>query len=162
MFDPTSTTSLVSSRISRERHSSGVSPSSGRPPGSSHSFLPLRRKSTSADPSNFRNKTPLTEMGNETGVPISVSSRCKAAVLPHHVAMQRLHLVAGFLQPLGHLLSHHHAAMLAAGTTEGHGQVAFSLVHVMRQQIQHQLRHAIEELPSLRKTAHVGGDFGIE
>src|SRR6202789_1215903 len=135
MHESIPTTSPVSSRISRERHSSGVSPASGRPPGSSHSFLSLRRRSTSADPLIFRNKTPLTDMGNETRVPISISSSIKATVSSHHVAMQRLHLIAGFLQPLGHLLGHHHAAMLAASATEGHGQVAFSLVHVVRQQV---------------------------
>src|ERR1700722_13359397 len=106
MHESIPTTSPVSSRISRARHSSGVSPASGRPPRSFHSFLSLRRKSTSADPSILRNKTPLIEMGNEAGVPIGISSGGNATALAHHVAMQRLHLVAGFLQPLGHLLGH--------------------------------------------------------
>src|SRR5580698_71143 len=112
MFDPTSTTSPVSSRISRERHSSGVSPASGRPPGSSHSFLSLRRRSTSAVPSTIRNKTPLTDVGSGTSFTIGALFLRKLVVSAHNVAMQRLHLVAGFLQPLGHLFSHHDAAML--------------------------------------------------
>src|SRR5208283_407115 len=39
-------------------------------------------------------------------------TRASSAASPRHIPMQRLHLIPGLLQPLAHLLGHHHAAVL--------------------------------------------------
>jgi translocation and assembly module TamB len=56
-----------------------------------------------------------------------------------HVAVDGFYLVAGFLQALVHLFGHHDAAVLAAGAAEGYGQIALAFLHVMGQQVKHQL-----------------------
>ena len=61
-----------------------------------------------------RNK-PLRSIAGSTSYRAAESS----SISPHDVAMQRLYLVAGFLEPRGDLFGHHYAAVLAAGATKG-------------------------------------------
>src|SRR6202034_87987 len=82
--------------------------------------------------------------------------------LARDIPMQRLYLIACLLEATGYFFCHHHAAVLAAGTAEGDGQIALPFLNVVRKQVEHQLRYAIEKLPSLRESAHVGGNLGIE
>src|SRR5580658_2910259 len=75
--------------------------------------------------------------------------------------MDRLHLEAGLFEALAHLVGHHDAAMLAACTAESHSQVTLAFLHIVRQEIQHQLRYPIKELDGLRKLAHKRGYLGV-
>src|SRR5215469_11270618 len=63
--------------------------------------------------------------------------------------MNYFHVVPGFCQPLPHLFSNQHGAMLSACTPKGDGQVTLALANVVRNQIDQQLRNAGDELPRL-------------
>src|ERR1039458_4880115 len=76
--------------------------------------------------------------------------------------MQGLHLVASLLEPFAEFFGHHYAAVLAAGAAEGNRQVALPFFNIVRKQVEHELGYAIEKLRCLRKSANVGGDFGIQ
>src|SRR5215472_3540530 len=77
------------------------------------------------------------------------------------VAVQHLHPISRFLQPLGHIFGDHYRPVLAAGAAESNGQIAFALVNVMRQEVNKQIRDALDELGSLRKRADVFCDLGM-
>src|SRR5580704_5780418 len=51
----------------------------------------------------------------------------------HDIAVVHLGLKTGSRQVLANLVRHHHRSVLAAGTSEGDGQVTLSLAYVMRQ-----------------------------
>ena len=65
--------------------------------------------------------------------------------------MHYLHPVLRFAQTFAHLFRDHDRAMLAAGTAEGDGQVALAFLNVVRQQIDEQLRDALDEFLGLGK-----------
>jgi pimeloyl-ACP methyl ester carboxylesterase len=77
-----------------------------------------------------------------------------------HVAMQRLDLVAGFVESFGELFGHHHAAVLAAGASEGDGQVALAFFDVMREQVEHELGTRLRNSHRLRKSATYAATLG--
>src|SRR6516162_8004988 len=77
------------------------------------------------------------------------------------VPMHDLYPVARLPQVLADFFRDHDAAVLAAGTAEADGEVAFPFLHVMRQKVDEQVGDAIDELPRLRKRANVFCDLWI-
>src|SRR5690242_5415694 len=60
-------------------------------------------------------------------------------------------------QPLFDFFRYQNGAMLASGTAKCNGQVTLSLTHIMREQVNQQLRNAMNEFLRLRKGADVLG-----
>ncbi len=81
--------------------------------------------------------------------------------LPRHIPMKCFHMVSRILQPQRQLFRHHHTAMLAAGAAKGHRQVALPFLNIVRQQVEHQVRHPFKKLHRLRKAAHILSHLGI-
>src|ERR1700754_4430190 len=73
--------------------------------------------------------------------------------------MQRLNSVSCGCQPLFHLLGDEHRAMLAAGASKSDGEIAFTFLDVVRQEILHQICCPIEKLGRFRKITNVFCDF---
>ncbi len=71
--------------------------------------------------------------------------------LTRTVAVHDFDAISGFTQMLAYFLGHHDGAMLSAGTSEGDGQVALSLVNVMRKKVNQEFGDARDEFAGLRK-----------
>jgi len=81
--------------------------------------------------------------------------------LPWAIAVHDLYLISSFAQTLSDLLRDHDGAMLSTSTAEADGQVALSLVNVVRQQIDQEFGDAADEFLGLRKRADVFGDARV-
>src|SRR5262252_1561269 len=74
---------------------------------------------------------------------------------PGAVPVRHFHPISRFLQPLGHVFGNHYGPVLAAGAAESNRQIAFAFVNVMRQEVNEQIRDALDEPGGLRKRADV-------
>src|SRR5271167_4584677 len=67
------------------------------------------------------------------------------------VPVYHLHVVSSLGQPLLDLFGNQHRAMFSSGASERDGQIALAFMNVVRNQIDQQLRDAVDELLGLRK-----------
>ena len=63
----------------------------------------------------------------------------KILALLRAIPMHHLHPVLRGTQTFGHIFGDHDGAVLAAGATEGDGQIALAFMNVMRQQVDEQV-----------------------
>src|SRR5712691_7828630 len=78
------------------------------------------------------------------------------------VTMNNLHIVSLLLQLLAEALGDDHAAVTAAGATDGDRQIALHLFLVLRNEIRHEVAQPRVERFVLRLLAQVFDDLGIE
>src|SRR6266850_1719254 len=69
--------------------------------------------------------------------------------------------VARSAEALMNLLGDHHRAMMAARASEGDREIAFAFPDVVRQQINQQVRDALDKLDSLRERPDIARYLGI-
>ena len=77
------------------------------------------------------------------------------------VAVHDLHAISGAAKVLADFLGDHHRAMLSTGAAESDRQIAFSLVNVVRQQIDEKIGDARDEFARLGKGPDVFGHARI-
>jgi len=76
--------------------------------------------------------------------------------------MEGFDLIAGVIEFGSNLLDHHDAAMLSASAADGDGEVAFSFLDIVREQVEEKVGNTAQELASLGKGTHIVGDGGVE
>src|SRR5579871_540260 len=83
---------------------------------------------------------------------MGASSWCRAILT---VAMHNFDAVSGATKVLANILGDHYRTMLPSGATKGDGEVALSLVDVVRQQVHQQIGNARDEFAGLREGSYV-------
>src|SRR5947209_9239558 len=92
---------------------------------------------------------------------LSFRKHGEQALLLRAVAVQDLDSVTCLAQVLAHILGDHDRAMLSSGAAERNRQIAFAFANVVRQQVNQEIRNAVNEFGGLRKGTDVAGDAGI-
>src|SRR5580698_3444801 len=68
---------------------------------------------------------------------------------------------AGVGQALADFAGYHYRTVMASGAAEGDGEIAFAFANVVRNEIDQQLRDAVDEFHGLRERADVAGHSGV-
>ena len=89
---------------------------------------------------------PRSETGQAPSLRMKKFVRLLGAIPVHD-----LHLVPGLAQSRIYLFRDHHRAVLSTCASETNGQITFALMNVVRQQINQQLRDAINKFTRLGK-----------
>src|ERR1700678_4154521 len=74
-----------------------------------------------------------------------------------HIPMRNLQAVSRLVQALTNFFGNHYGTVLAAGATEADGEITLAFVDVMRQQINQEIRNAVNKFLSLGKRPDVFG-----